>query len=159
MKTNENYQVHILTVNDAEEKKLFQIKLPRNAKKITGILTSATSVNPSVSSTSVLIKDGKPYFSLKAGRISLKLHSPKNIFFSDDVMASEIMPNCEALMGIKKIGFDSGNFCTQGQTMEYRNVNIESKETIIDGYYADTMLVNELIPYQVKIYIRYETEQ
>jgi len=156
---NENYHIHTLAVNNAGEKKLFQIKLPRNAKKITGILITETSVNPNFSPPSVLIKDGKEYFALKAGSISLKLHNPKDIFFAEDVIASEIMPDYETLTGINKIGFDGGSFNTMGNTLEYRKVNIESKETIIEGYYADTMLVNELIPYQIKIYIRYETEQ
>jgi len=156
---NENYHIHTLGVNASGEKKLFQLKLPRNAKKITGILITAISVNPTFSPMSVLIKDGKYYFSLKAGSISLKLHNPKDIFFSEDVIACEMMPDCEALMGINKIGFDGGSFSLQGNPMKYRKVNIESKETILEGYYADTMLVNELIPYQIKIYIRYETEQ
>jgi hypothetical protein len=156
---NENYHIHTLGVNASGEKKLFQIKLPRNAKKITGILITALSVNQTSSPMTVLIKDSKYYFSLKAGNISLKLHNPKDIFFTEDVIASEIMPDCEALIGINKIGFDGGGFNTMGNALEYRKVNIESKETIIEGYYADTLLVNELIPYQIKIYIRYETEQ
>ena len=38
MKTRENYQIQTATINNSGEKKLFQLKLPRNAKKITGIL-------------------------------------------------------------------------------------------------------------------------
>ncbi|MFI5140754.1 MAG: hypothetical protein ACHQII_00230 [Bacteroidia bacterium] len=34
------YHIRILTVNMSGEKQLFQIKLPRNAKKITGILVT-----------------------------------------------------------------------------------------------------------------------
>ena len=40
MKATEKYHIRILTVNMAGEKQLFQIKLPRNAKKITGILVT-----------------------------------------------------------------------------------------------------------------------
>ena len=44
MKTRENYQIHTATVNNSGEKKLFQIKLPRNAKKITGILITVQPI-------------------------------------------------------------------------------------------------------------------
>jgi hypothetical protein len=40
MKTIERYQITVLTIASAGEKQLFQIKLPRNAKKITGILVT-----------------------------------------------------------------------------------------------------------------------
>ena len=40
MKATEKYHIRILTVNLSGEKQLFQIKLPRNAKKITGILVT-----------------------------------------------------------------------------------------------------------------------
>jgi len=46
MKTAQNYQIHTLTVNTSGEKQLFQIKLPRNAKKITGILITVTPASP-----------------------------------------------------------------------------------------------------------------
>lgn len=156
---NENYHIHTLKVSTMGEKKLFQIKQPRNAKKITGILVTALPLSLLLIPASAFIKDGKKYFSLKAGNISLKLHNPRDIFFSDDVLFFEIMPDYETLTGIQKFGFDDGGFSTQGNTINYRNINIESKETIIEGYYADTTLVNDLIPYQLKIYIRYETEQ
>ena len=44
MKTRENYQVHTATINNSGDKILFQIKLPRNAKKITGILITVQTV-------------------------------------------------------------------------------------------------------------------
>lgn len=40
MQATEKYHIRILTVNLSGEKQLFQIKLPRNAKKITGILVT-----------------------------------------------------------------------------------------------------------------------
>ncbi|MEO8760128.1 MAG: hypothetical protein ABI388_03380 [Bacteroidia bacterium] len=44
MKATEKYHIRILTVSMAGEKQLFQIKLPRNAKKITGILVTVKPV-------------------------------------------------------------------------------------------------------------------
>ena len=102
---------------------------------------------------------GKIYFSIVAGKVSLKLHNRKDIFYAEDVSAHEAMPDYEELIGIEKVGFDEGGFSTEGTKIEFHKVDIESKDTIIEGFYLDTMPVNQLIPYQIKIYIRYETEE
>ena len=41
----EHEHIHILSITKAGEKKLFQIKLPKNAKKITGILVTVQPIN------------------------------------------------------------------------------------------------------------------
>jgi hypothetical protein len=98
-------------------------------------------------------------FSVKAGDIKLQLNNPKDIFYSEDVCAFEILPDYERLIGIKRVDFNDGSFGTQGTQLIPLAVEIETKDTIIGGSYKDTMPVKNLIPYQVKIYITYETEE
>lgn len=98
-------------------------------------------------------------FSVKAGDIKLRLNNPKNIFYSDDVCAFEILPDYERLIGIKRVDFDDGNFGTRGKKLVPLAVHIATKDTIIGGSYQDNMPVKNLFPYQVKIYITYETEE
>jgi len=108
----------------------------------------------------MLFKDsGINYFALKAGKVNLKLHNHKDIFYADDVCALEAMPDYEALSGIAKVGFDDGGFSTEGTELIFRKIDIDHKDTIVEGFYLDTMPVDYLIPYEVKIYIRYETEE
>ena len=66
------------------------------------------------------------------------------------------MPSYERLIGIAKPDFDDNSFSTQGTQTTFRKVSIDRKDTIIGGFYQDTMPAPELIPYEVKIYIRYE---
>jgi hypothetical protein len=82
-----------------------------------------------------MLFDDNRYFAVKAGNVSLKLHNHKDIFYCEDVNALEAIPDYETLIGIEKV---------------------DSKETIIEGYYADTMPSDWLKPYEVRIYIRYE---
>lgn len=98
-------------------------------------------------------------FSVKTGDIKLQLNNPKDIFYSEDVCAFEILPDYEKLIGITRADFNDGSFGTQGTKLIPLVVDIKTKDTIIGGSYKDTMPVENLFPYQVKIYITYETEE
>jgi hypothetical protein len=106
-----------------------------------------------------MLFDDPRFFAIKAGNVSLKLHNHKDIFYGEDVNAFEAMPDYETLIGIEKVGFDDGSFGTEGTEVIFRNIEIDSKETIIEGFYTDTMPSDFLIPYEVRIYIRYEEEE
>jgi hypothetical protein len=54
--------IHTLTIKRGGEKQLFQIKLPKNAKKITGILIT---VQPSSNTQEPIAKNGTQLFSLE----------------------------------------------------------------------------------------------
>ena len=58
----EKEHIHILTIKRSGEKQLFQIKLPKNAKKITGILIT---VQPISNQQQPIAKNGTPLFSLE----------------------------------------------------------------------------------------------
>lgn len=58
----EKEHIHILTIKRSGEKQLFQVKLPKNAKKITGILIT---VQPSNNLQETTISNETPLFSLE----------------------------------------------------------------------------------------------
>ena len=58
----EKEHIHTLTTKRSGEKQLFQIKLPKNAKKITGILIT---VQPISNQQQPIAKNGTPLFSLE----------------------------------------------------------------------------------------------
>ena len=98
-------------------------------------------------------------FCIKAGDIRLQLNNRKDYFFAQQVECFESFPDYERLTGITKFDFDDRGFSTQGTELTFKKVCIDRKDTIIGGYYADTASITRLIPYEVKIYIRYEEEE
>jgi hypothetical protein len=58
----EKVHIHTLTIKRSGEKQLFQIKLPKNAKKITGI---SITVQPSSNQQEPIVKNGTQLFSLE----------------------------------------------------------------------------------------------
>lgn len=169
--------IHPLIISVSGEQQLFQIKLPKNALKITGIATSfQLSANNTASQLAVVV-DGTPrrsggntdykqeqqpreaYFSVTVGNIKLRLNNPKNIFYAQEICALELQPDYEELLGIAKVGFDDYGFATRGTELKALNVEIDNKDTIIGGYYKDEIPVTNLFPYRINIYITYEFEQ
>lgn len=62
----EREHIHTLTIKRNGEKQLFHIKLPKNAKRITGILvTVQPSNNSNNAQESIAKKDGTKLFSLE----------------------------------------------------------------------------------------------
>lgn len=156
----EKEHIHILTIKREGEQQLFQIKLPKNAKKITGILITAQPSNNQQANMPPSAPFNMPTTAaVKAGDIKLQLNNRKDIFYAEDVCAFELLPDYEGLTGIQRADFDDGGFGTRGSKLIPLKVEIETKDTIIGGYYKDTMPVQNLFPYQLKIYITYEIEE
>jgi hypothetical protein len=104
--------------------------------------------------------DNKPkYFSIKAGDLKLQLNRKDDIFHAEDVAVFEVLPDYEALIGIKSVGFKNNFFSTAGTRLEKKTVELTQRDTIIGGYYADTLFKELAVPYKVKIYITYTVEE
>ena len=59
----EKEHIHILSIKRSGEKQLFQIKLPKNAKKITGIFITVQPINNQQPAT--VVANGTQLFSLE----------------------------------------------------------------------------------------------
>ena len=99
------------------------------------------------------------YFSLKAGDLCLQVNRREDVFHAEDVPLFETMPVYEDLIGIEKNGFAFGSFANNGTKIEMLTVDLSPKDTIISGYYSDTLLKEITTPYKVNIYITYEVEE
>ena len=96
-------------------------------------------------------------FSLKTGNLRLQLNRKDDIFHSEDVSSTDVLPVYEDLIRILKIGFGHGKFYASGVQLEKMMVDINRQDTIIGGFYEDTL--QEFSPYEVNIYITYEVEE
>jgi hypothetical protein len=104
--------------------------------------------------------DNKPkYFSIKAGDLRLQLNRKGDIFHAEDVAVFEVLPNYEAFIGIKQVGFKNNFFSTVGTRLEKKTIELSPKDTIIGGFYADTLFKEMAVAYKVKIYITYTVDQ
>ena len=165
-------KIHTLIIKRSGEKQLFQIKLPKNAKRISGI---QVTIQPVILIEGVQVKvktdylfplkqnslvvTKNKYFSVKSGDLRLQLNRKEDIFHAEDITLCELLPNYEALIGIKQIGFKNSFFSTIGTKLEKKTVELTSQDTIIGGSYIDTLFKELASPYQVKIYITYEVEE
>lgn len=100
----------------------------------------------------------RPPFSLKTGNLLLQLNRKDDIFHSEDISSTDVLPVYESLIGIPKIGFGHGKFYASGVKLEKMAVNIKKQDTIIGGFYEDAVQ-GEFSPYEVNIYITYEVEE
>ena len=98
-----------------------------------------------------------PPLSLKTGNLRLQLNRKDDIFHSEDVSSSDVLPVYEDLIRIPKIGFGHGKFYASGIKAEKLAVDIKRQDTIIGGFYEDTL--QAFSPYEVNIYITYEVEE
>ena len=106
-----------------------------------------------------MIEPKPKYYSLKAGNIRLQVNRKDDIFHAEDVAICELLPNYEALIGVKQIGFKNNLFSTIGTKLEKKTVELTSQDTIIGGCYTDTLFKDITTPYQVNIYITYTVEE
>lgn len=94
-------------------------------------------------------------FSLKTGNLRLRLNRREDIFHAEDISNTDVLPVYENLIGIPFIGFGKGKFYRSGVPLEAMKVDIKRQDTIIEGFYEDTVQ-GEFSPYEVNIYITYE---
>ncbi len=169
--------IHPLIISVSGEQQLFQIRLPKNAIRITGIFTSfQLSNNALLQPQQVIVAVGNPtgrqtnseyqqapprevYFSVTVGNLKLRLNNPKNIFYAEEICSLELQADYEGVLGIAKVGFDDFGFATRGTQLKPLDVEIATKDTIIRGSYKDEIPEPNLFPYRINIYITYELEQ
>ncbi len=95
--------------------------------------------------------------SLKTGNLRLQLHRKEDVFHSEDISSTELLPVYETFIGIPFIGFGQGTFYASGAKPESQIVEIDAKDTIVGGFYEDSL--NIFNPYEVRIHIIYEIEE
>lgn len=101
----------------------------------------------------------RKYFSIKTGDLRLQVNRRENIFHAEDIPLLEILPSYEDLIGITKIGFGSGLPTIDFKKIEKLKLDLKREDTVINGYYADTLFTEFTNNYKVNIYISYQVEE
>lgn len=98
-----------------------------------------------------------PALPLKTGSIRLRLNRNEDIFHAEELSNIGVLPIYENLIGIPKIGFGQGNFYRSGVRFEALRIDLEKKDTIVEGFFEDSCIGT--FPYEVNIYLTYEIEE
>lgn len=127
-------------------KKQFQIKLPRTARKVIGLLITANRVGGSI--------EGEPRDSKYAGWLRLRLPEKRDVFFADLVPFNNAIEELLSRMSRLGIGIaDQNEWWFGGTKREFLKVDIPIEDSIIEGYFEDHSLNNGQF-YDVKVYLQ-----
>lgn len=98
-----------------------------------------------------------PALPLKTGTLRLRLNRKEDIFHAEELSSIGVLPVYEQLIGIPKIGFGHGNFYRSGVRFEALRIDIEKKDTVVEGFFEDSSAGT--FPYEINIYLTYEIEE
>lgn len=152
--------IHFFDVDYRNLRKLVQIKLPRNTKKVTGIKVTANATENKIDSPSQEI-----------GWLWLSMADKRDVFFAEIIksdlplydIASYALPYQKDYRGkigmvdrkIYPITFGNGKAWIDGAKDDFFSIEICPKSTIIEGYYTNTLPQTQN-GYRVFIYINIE---
>ena len=124
------YHVHIIKVTRSNEKIQFQIKLPRNAKRIVAIKVTA---KPLIR----LVHKIAPNYPVEAGWLWFRIPEKRDVFYAETVRRP-LPLHSQTFLNHRPIGdFDQGSFWTQGKKEEFLSVNAELNSNVLEGFYID----------------------
>jgi hypothetical protein len=121
-------------VSKLERFKPFEIRLPANVKKLTGILVTASGKKTS-------------------GTISFQSNDMMDVFHVAQVFENGIEPSDETLLNVEDSQFDSDKAWVTGNVPKLRAVNVEGDTTIINAWFKGEVFVE---PFVVRVYVECE---
>lgn len=162
--------VHTISVKRPGEKHSFQVKVPRDAKVITGIELTHSVPPFQVERKAALVSDSpSPLESLrikgfgdfrrnyKIGFLKLESNDKSGLFHADEIIHSEN----NFLFGNSANYHFAGTFWEEGTKMEILNLNVNGENTVISGYYEDIILSFFKVEYQysISLYLYYDLKK
>lgn len=136
------YIIHKVQITQRGQRELFQIRIPRNCKRITGVKVT----------TDFLIDD---YTDIHAGWLWLSLPIVREAFFAHIIKALNPMHDWAGYKGLMPVNFTDGQPWTCGTKQEFLGVNVPVYQTIVEGYYSNEYPTSA--GYSVSIYLRLES--
>lgn len=121
-------------VSKLERFKPFEIRLPANVKKLTGILVTASGKKPS-------------------GTISFQANDMMDIFHVAQVFENGIEPSDETMLNVEDSQFDSDKAWVTGKIPKLRAVNVEGDTTIVSAWFKGESFTE---PFVVRVYVECE---
>ena len=143
--------VHIVKVTQRGQKLQFQIKLPRDAKRIIDLKITA---NPDFKEEDRL----KVFFPIEVGWIWLRLSELRDVFFCDSIKLNVQNYNQTILNHQPVNDFDNGSFWTQGLKEQRFDITAELDTNLLEGYYIDRYAKRKENEYLVRIYLTIEID-
>lgn len=163
--------IHRLQIKSDVNKRMFQIKLPRNTKLVTSILITTNAfrngIKAEASNTNATLnyykgtpivhsvnQDLLPTVEQEAGVLNLSIPERRDLFFSEyvklPVQKYDEPSFFKALRANTSLG--TGTAWVDGKKEEFFSIEIDPKITLIEGFY--TNLLKEVKQgYQVNIYL------
>jgi hypothetical protein len=123
-----------LEVTRLERFKPFEIRLPANVKKLSGILVTASGNKAS-------------------GTVSLQANDMMDVFHVAQVFENGIEPSDEKLINVEHAQFESDKAWVTGNVPKLRAVNVEGDTTIINGWFKGESFNG---PFVIRVYVECE---
>lgn len=127
-------------ITSANQQLLFQIRLPRDSKRIVGVLTTITAT--------------KAFRSRDIGSLWLATPSMGEVFYTEILSAKQSDYGISILPSIDQSGYDTGSLWVSGSKIEFSSMNRPVTETIVEGFYSDERTVDG--SYTLLIYLKIE---
>nr|WP_294860128.1 hypothetical protein [uncultured Fluviicola sp.] len=127
-------------ITSANQQLLFQIRLPRDSKRIVGVCTTITAT--------------KAFRSRDIGTLWLATPSMGETFYTEILSAKQSDYGISILPSITQPGYDNGSLWVSGSKIEFSTLNRPITETIVEGFYSDQRTVDGA--YSLFIYLKIE---
>ncbi len=129
-----------LEITSGNQQLLFQIRLPRDSKRIVGVCVTATVAKIPRNQEMGWLWLSTPY---QGKAFYTQIVNPVSGEYSISILPMIEPPN-----------LDDGSLWISGSKIEFNNVNCPVSETIVEGFYSDQRTVNG--SYSVAIYLKVE---
>jgi hypothetical protein len=127
-------------ITSANQQLLFQIRLPRDSKRIIGVCSMITGT--------------KAFRSRDIGSLWLSTPSMGEVFYTEILSAKQSDYGISIMPSINQPGYDTGSLWVSGSKIEFNTLNRPITETIVEGFYSDQRTVDG--SYSLSIYLKIE---
>lgn len=140
--------VHIEKITMIGQIRQFQIKLPKDSKRL---LQLHATTNIAIE----LTEEQSRVFAPDAGWLWLRLSSFQDVFYTD-VLKCPLDNHSQSFDGFPIADFGNGVFWTQGKKTEFFELSTQLDLNLIEGYYVDRTGLGLGLSYDLKIYLTIE---
>lgn len=120
---------------------LFQIRLPRDSKRIIGVLATASGTKSARNQTD-------------AGWLWLSTPKMGETLFCDIVKSKPRDFGIAGLPQIEQPGYDNGSLWVSGSKIEFNSLNRPITDTIVEGFYSNQQVMEG--KYTLTLYLKIE---
>ncbi len=127
-------------IMSANQQILFEIRLPRDCKRIIGVCATMTGT--------------KAFRSRDIGSLWLATPSIGEVFYCDILSMKQADYGIGVMPYVNQPGYDTGTLWVSGSKTEFSTLNRPVTETIVQGFYSDQRTVDGF--YSLSIYLKIE---